>query len=142
MMTDDREMIQGLGYRRIIAAWKEHGESKAIRQFRVPTLSFAAEDYTDLVEWQSIDRCEPPLTKHLSNSELLTSVKARAFNKIHFPNYPCHTQAVGHCIRLASEASAAVCGEQQRDGFIRAGVKSRTITKLFNTKQQYKICIT
>ena len=35
------------------------------------------------------------------------------------PNYPCHTQSVERGVKLVSEASQAVNGQAQRDGFIR-----------------------
>ena len=36
--------------------------------------------------------------------------------------FPCHTQDTERCIRLVTEASAAVCGEAARNGFIRARI--------------------
>ena len=139
MLTDDRENIRELAYRRIIAARKENADSTTIRQFRVPVLNFAADDYIHLVEWQSIDRCEPPLTKYLTDSELQVFVQNRAFEKINLPAFPCHTQATERCIRLVTQASAAVCGVERRDGFIHARLKSRKIMKRFNTKSEYRL---
>jgi len=138
MLTDDREMIRELAYRRIIAARKENIHSSTIRRFRVPVLNFAANDYTELVEWQSIDRCEPPMTKYLTDSDLQVCVQTSVFEKVNLQAFPCHTQATERCIRLVTQASAAVCGEEQRDGFIRARLKSRTIMKHFNTKSEFR----
>ena len=74
MLSDDRTHIRELAYRRIMAARKENGLSSRVREFRVPSLNFEAKDYTELVEWQQIDRYEPPLTmtKYLHASNLRT----------------------------------------------------------------------
>jgi hypothetical protein len=139
MLTDDREMIRQLAYRRIIAARRENADSTTIRQFRIPKLNFAANDYTELVEWQSIDKCEPPMTKYLTDSDLQVCVETRLFEKVNFQDFPCHNQATERCIRLVTQASAAVCGDEQRDGFIRAKLKSRIIMKHFNTKSEFRL---
>jgi len=138
MLTDDREMIRELACRRIIAARAENADSSTIRHFRVPLLNFAATDYTDLVDWQSIDRSEPPMTKYLIDSELQVCVQTRVFEKINLQAFPCHTQATERCIRLVTQASGAVYGEEQRDGFISARLKSRAIMKHFNTKSEFR----
>src|SRR6218665_2825645 len=46
MLSDERPNIRDLVFRRILAARKE-----TVIQFRVPKLSFGAEDYTELVDW-------------------------------------------------------------------------------------------
>ncbi len=51
--------------------------------------------------------------------------------------YPCHTQSVELCIRLVSEASESVCGEEKRHGFILNRIQSRSIIKHFNSKKDY-----
>ena len=117
MLTDNRVAIRELANRRLIAARKEHSSSSKMRQFSVPTLKFDVADYTNLVMWQSIDRCEPPLTNFLTDNELQTYVTTKDFTKAQFPLFPCHTQATERCIRLVTQA--AVCGEERRDGFIR-----------------------
>ena len=61
MLTDNRPHIRELAYRRILAARSESASLSGIREFRVPRLNFGASDYTELVDWQEIDRYEPPL---------------------------------------------------------------------------------
>ena len=127
MLTDDKKHFRELAYRRILAARIENQSSSgSIRKFRVPSLNFHAEDYTDLVEWQAIDRYEPPLMKHLSDDEVAASVKTNESAHVRaIAQFPCHTQATERCIRLVTEASAAVCCQDARDGFIRARIVSR-----------------
>jgi len=45
MITDPRQHIRELAMRRIITARKESATSNAVRQFRVPSLNFNAQDY-------------------------------------------------------------------------------------------------
>ena len=42
MLTDDRQHIRELAYRRIIAARNENRAATSIREFRVPSLNFDA----------------------------------------------------------------------------------------------------
>ena len=135
MLADERNHVRELGCRRILAARKENS-SKTLRQFRVPNVNFEARDYIDLVNWNNEDRCEPPMTKHLPESELQDCVKNKNNQLVkRLPQFPCHTQATERHIRLVTEASATVCPEQ-RDGFIRCGIESRKKMKTFDNKAQ------
>src|SRR6218665_2496955 len=117
----------------ILAARKETASNSTttVRQFRVPKLNFEAEDYTELVDWQSIGRYSPPVMKDMSDSEIITFVESRVTDKVHvdYPRFPCYTQGTERCIKLVMQASAAVCGEERRDGFINARLHSINITK-------------
>ena len=108
-----------------------------VRQFQVPVLNFDADDYIDFVAWQNIDRYDSPIMNNYSVSQI------RAFidntDVIQLPHFPCHIQAVERCIKLVTKASDAVCGQEQRDGFIQARIESRTIMKTFNTKAEYQL---
>ncbi len=59
-------------------------------------------------------------------------------DEIHIFRYPCHLQAVERCVKLVTEATAAVCGNESRDGFIRSKITSRTVLPKFETKGQYR----
>lgn len=141
MLSDERQHIRELAFRRIMAARKETAlnATTAVRQFRVPELNFEAEDYTELVDWQSIDRCSPPVMKDMSDIEIITCVESKAKDKVDYPRFPCHTQGTERCIKLVTQASAAVCGEERRDGFIHARLHSRKIMKRFNNKAEFRL---
>jgi len=69
-------------------------ENPSVREFRVPLLNFNAEDFTNLVQWQDIDRCEPPLLKELTDEDIAACVKASDTTRVHeIAHFPCHTQA-------------------------------------------------
>ena len=78
MLSDERQHIRELAFRRIMAARKEttSNATTAVRQFRVLQLNFEADDYTELVDWQSIDRFLPPVMKYMSDSEIMTCVES------------------------------------------------------------------
>ena len=47
-------------------------------------------------------------------------------------------QAVERCVKLVTEASTLVCGQNFRDSFIRPKIESRLKLPSFETKQQFK----
>lgn len=134
MITDERKAIRELGLRRILRA---RSEKYGIRQFRVPTLNLDAEDYIDIIDWQDTEVSEPPLLADLSVEDIEMFVTSGDVPVIDFQQYPCHTQAVERCVKLVTEASSAVYGQNARDGFIRVRLESRRIMSQFNTKADY-----
>lgn len=108
-----------------------------IREFRCPTFRFdhitsesLPTEYTRLIDLDSIpDLHEPPLTIGLSETELLN---------FEVPHYPAHTQAVERFIKLVTEASQHVLGEERRDGYIQTTTFSRRSTGKFDSKKDYK----
>ena len=97
------------------------------------------EDYTELVDWQSIDRYSPPVMKDMSDSEIITFVESTVTDKVDYPRFLCNTQGTERCIKLVTQASAAVFGEERRDGFIHARLHSRNIMKQFTNKSQFRL---
>jgi len=137
MLTDNRKHIRELAMRRILRARSER--TTKIRQFNIPPFNFSATDYIDIIDWKQLAATEPPLTAHISKDELQMFVANREVPVIDFPKFPCYTQSVERCVKLVTEACAAVCGTDSRDGFIRVGIKSRTNMPKFDTKGQYRL---
>ena len=48
-----------------------------------------------------------------------------------FPEFFCHSQAVGRLMKVVTEASKVVCGPKSRDRFIRARTASRQLMPRF-----------
>ena len=134
MLTDSRPNIRELAVRRIQNA-RKRVTTDDIRIFRVPKINFSAEDYTDLINWQSCVITEPPMTLKYSDGDLQNIIT----NKIipNFEKFPCHTQAVERCVKLVTEASQKVCGETSREGYIRAKLEARSELPVFDHKGQY-----
>ena len=93
----------------------------------------------DFINWQENHLTEPPLTMNISDEDLKHLVASGNTPVVDFPQFPCHTQAVERCVKLVTEASAAVCDAPTRDGFIRARLKARRIIPVFDTKRQYNV---
>ena len=113
--------------------------NEGLRTFVVPNINLDASEYISLVDLFAGPFYEPPLTRKYRLTELA------AFGKdpepfVRMMKFPCHTQAVERCIKLVTEAAAAVSGKERREGWIRATMKSRSIMPVFETKQDYVVC--
>lgn len=104
----------------------------------MPTLNFEADDYISLIDWSKETITEPSVTMKIDDETLLRFIHEDVTPIIRFSRYPCHTQAVERHIKLVTEASAAVCGMEKRDGFIRVRLESRAKMPKFETKIQHK----
>ncbi|KAF2903508.1 hypothetical protein ILUMI_02675 [Ignelater luminosus] len=75
------------------------------------------EDSSFIVERSKILRARTPGTFHRTTARFCF-IRGDIVG-----NNPCHTQAVERCIKLVTEASQAVCGDDVRDGFIGVRLK-------------------
>jgi hypothetical protein len=137
MLVDHRTHVRELGLRRILKA-KEHNERSSVRRFQVPCLNFNSTDYIDLVNWRNCEVTVPPILAGMSEELLKSLIAGQAPPVMEFENFPCHTQSVERCVKLVTEAAAAVCGAKSRDGFIRARLQSRELMPQFETKLNYR----
>ena len=112
---------------------KKSISSSNVRKFVIPKINFDATTYAELIDWESSKLTEPPLTLSLTEAELL-AFKGTPFE---VPHYPCHTQAVERGIRLVSQASSSVVGQEARDGFIRQRIQARKELNKFDTKRDF-----
>jgi len=70
----------------------------------------------DIIDWQSLslrctDLCDAVITELVKHDESTI---------VYFPRLPSHTQVVERCVKFVTQASASVCGQTSRDGFIRS----------------------
>jgi len=137
MLADNKQHIRELGLRRILKSREMIKGRSQVREFKIPILNFEADTYIDLIDWLSVEITEPPLTKSISDHDLKSMI-SDVSAEIDILKFPCHTQAVERCIKLVTEASAAVCGIESRDGFIRSRIESRRTLPKFETKRQYE----
>lgn len=135
MLADDRKYIRELALRRVLKSRVSRNDNQ-IRDFKVPKLNFAATDYTELIDWQSEEVTEPPLTKSISEA-VLRNMIVNIPETIEILSFPCHTQAVERHIKMVTEASTSVCGNTARDGVIRAKIASRKATPKMETKKDF-----
>ena len=139
MINDNNVTILELGFRQILKARQESEETSRhpsiIWQFKVPEINIKAENYTELLHWESDhQRTEPPITIAISK-ELFACIKHKKKLDEKLFDFPCHTQAVERYIKLVTEASLKVYGKDSRDGFIRATIESRRKTPRLESKK-------
>jgi len=77
--------------------------------------------------------------KNISDAELKASIAEKETPSLPFPRFPCHTQAVERCVKHVTEASTAVSGKRNRDGFILNKLQSCALVQHFNTKSNFKL---
>jgi len=71
----------------------------------------------------------------MSEDQLKSVIDDHASQILEFESFPFHTQSVE---RGVTEAAAAVCGAERRDGYIRARLESRELMPQFETKVNYR----
>lgn len=145
MLTDERKFIRELALRRILKVRNNYdsGNNK-FRKFVIPAINFQATDYVEMISWQKSHITEPPMTMEIKDEELKQLIEESSTNYerwsiVDFPKFPCHTQAVERTVKLVTEAAAAVCGQDARDGFIRAKKESLSLFPVFGSKKDFKI---
>lgn len=139
MITDERLHIRELGFRRVLKARSVENNSKsAVRIFHTPTLNFEAKDYSELIDWSKCKVSPPPMMRKLTTETISTYLRNKTLPEFEFMNFPCHTQAVERCVKLVTEASDKVCGQDNRDGFIRTTMLSRSVMPKFGHKSEFK----
>ena len=86
----------------------------------------------------------PPLSKtsltgvlmSMSPTSLVTSPRMRlSIKKLVVDKYPCHGQSIDRIVKQVTIAAKNVFGQEARDGYIRASVRSRKILTINNTKK-------
>lgn len=138
IVFDKRKHIRELGLKRVLKARQRVSKGKNIQNFITPTLNFNARDYTELIHWSVTKLSPPPLLQKVSNDEITSIIQLGTEPNWAFKSFPCHTQAVERCGKLSTEASAKVCGQESRDGYIRPTLKSWAMMPEFTNKSQYR----
>ena len=136
MITDDRIHVRKLGLRRILKARSQR--VAGVRKFTVPALNYDSSDYIEMIDWQTTHITVPSLIFEVSDTVIMDWVKSNESQIVEFHRFSCQTQAVELWVKLVTQASAAVCGQTSRDGFIRSRLESRRIMPAFDTKAQYE----
>ena len=108
---------------------------KGIRKHEVPPLNWEAKTWKDLIDWKSITVWEPRIFQKISLEQIQDAVQT----PIIFPKYPCHSQTVERTVKLVTECSSAVYGEENQRGKIMAVLASRGSRKAYDTKKDYVV---
>ena len=91
--------------------------------------------YFELINCTLLPITKPPLLKALTDIELQQFIVMDVTPTMIFPEFFCHSQAVGRLVKVDTEASKSVCGPKSRDRFIRARTASRHLKPRFESKR-------
>lgn len=100
-------------------------------------------NYYNLIDWSNkAVILEPPITFEMDinrqNIDDLAQLKlSQHLLKYELKIFPSNTQAVERTIKIVTEASLTVCGEENREGFILSILKSRNSLPNFQSKKDY-----
>ena len=116
MVSDKNVTTHELGFWRILKPRQESKETSRhpsiIRQFKVPEINIKAENYTELLYWESDHhRMEPPITMAISKEELFVCIKHE--KKLNEKLFDFHAK-----LNQLNEASLKVNEKDSRDGLI------------------------
>lgn len=79
---------------------------------------------------------ELPITSLLTEEDLRDFIVSgeSAAEKLGCLKFPCHTQSVEQLVKLVTEISVTVCGENKCNGLVRTRTESRKAMPSFETK--------
>ena len=138
MVSDDSEIIRRLGWRRILKIRESAQSNELVRAFRVPPINFQSNLYYEMIDWSKNVITEPPLFKNIPLQDIKEMASTgRSFEFGPLQKLPCHTQAVERHVKIITEASKHVCGNDARDGYIRSILKSRDEIPSFTSKKSF-----
>ena len=111
MIHDDSPTIREFGLRRILKA--RSSSSEEIRRFSLPSPNLNASRFYKMIDWQNTLVSEIPATKRFPDEELKSLIinKEKPSCILHSP--ATHTQGVERAIKLVTEASSSVVGEER-----------------------------
>ena len=131
-LSDPDEEVRRRGVKFILAARREHNEEDDVRKFVAPEINFDSSKFCDLIDLESVEKFEPPLTKHLSEEEILSALAS----PLNLPPFPNNTQRVEQLVRVVTEAATLRADFHGRNRLILQKLKSRSLVGSFNSKMQ------
>ena len=106
----------------------------SVRERLTPLLNIEATTLIGMIDWDKEKIHEPVFTCKLPKSELRKVLET----PLDIPYYPLHSQSTERAVKQVTEAAAAVCGPEKRDGYVRARVAHREIMPVFQSKKDLK----
>ena len=136
MINDESATIRKLGWRKILKV-RNASDVMGLRVFEIPNINFEATSYHEAISWNDSKVTVPPLLPDLSIKTISNHCEEPPSEFDMPPRLPCHTQAVERHIKLLTEAAGRVSGSDQRDGYIRNVLKSRSDMPEFRSKKDF-----
>ncbi|KAG0724306.1 hypothetical protein GWK47_040839 [Chionoecetes opilio] len=113
-----------------LRAGEEYGDT-SVRPRITPKLNLSATSLQTLISWQPSQVHEPAFTCSLSGDQI-QEILVKPYE---VPELSIHTQSTERVVKQVTEAAAAVVGQQDRDGFIRARAHHRETIPCFRSKK-------
>ena len=135
-LSDNREEVRRRGVRYILEARKLFHPQDDVRKFVPPQINFHSKQFCDLIDLDTVDKTEPPVTKSMSEQTILSALATPLI----LPSYPNHTQRVEQLVRVVSQAATQRVGYSGRHRLILQLLKSRKLVPSFNTKSDDAVC--
>ena len=124
MIADDRPDIRSNALEKILNARKKNQGREELIITKLPSINFEASEYFEIID-RSTSYVSPPVLRTFTNNQLIDRLSTYVkFEDWSYYKFPCHTVAVERQVKLATDASLMVCGHENRDGRIRATLKS------------------
>jgi len=108
-------------------------DTDEVRKFKLPKVNMGANSIMELIDWCNEAITEPPLTQQLSDDDLLDIIAS----PLEVPPYPVHSQTVERMVKVVTEASLKVIGEEARHGYIVAKLKHRSAMPVLSSKKDF-----
>ena len=121
MLDDDDVDVRRKAVNIIKTIRTEHQPpNRPLREFRVPEIDYDADNYHSLIDWESLQLTEPPLTYDLTNDDLDKIIE----EPLTLPPYRSHTQSVERAVKLVTDVSGKVYGLLAAQGYIKSKMSS------------------
>ena len=88
-----------------------------------------------MTKWEELHVTEPPVTAVLLDG----AIEAARDQPLELPGFPCHAQSVDRCVKLVTEASLAVYGQERQNVLIVARQASRKARPSFDVKSDFVV---
>ena len=110
--------------------------ARGIRFFRPPTLNWNSTSYQDMIYWndENLVVTEPPVLRKFDDE-----IRSALDSPMSLPDYPSHTTSVERCVKLVSDASKQVYGDDARHGLISSRIEAREKRASYDTKKDYDV---
>ena len=135
-LSDPDETVRRRGVQYILEARRLFDKEGDVRKFVSPEINFKSEKFYSLVDLESSEKWEPPVTKDLSEEEILSALA----KPLLLPSFPSNTQRVEQMVRVVTEAAMTRVSYDGRQRLIVQKLKSRKLVKSFNSKMQDAHC--
>ena len=102
-----------------------------VRKFVPPQIDFKSNRFCDMVDLDSAEKTEPPVTRDLPDEVILSALTAPLI----LPAFPNNTQGVERMVRVVTLAAVKRAGHAARHRLILHLLQSRKRVGSFNTKK-------